>query len=378
MKPCGGLGPACIAYDNAPNETTTATRNHRGPSERFGFYAAALSPCLSAPTQCDPKCAPSPICCIKDHTVPVSNQTTLVGARPLLCPPTPQRLPGRHHQPGNVDIPARPWWGNPAVNEDPSGRPVHPLRVVVLCCAVWLALRMLTSYLSTHAVWPLPPPAIVLLCTQYLPRPATHAMTLSNGLCSLKYLLFYCVLYLYSWLFKVHRHILATCAWAVSSLCGTEANNRWQLTFNAGTHIHIRTCRHSEVVWLHRGSMLEARPSSEAVQTTHIHAYNRSTAAVGGLAVTPLPFALVVARIACRLGRGDNSIRVAPCSMQIKYPPYHRGRFWSFVHAAFYPHALLLGRVSEGLHPPHKHHRHFPRVEALGPAGPIAKVECED
>lgn len=25
---------------------------------------------------------------MKDHTVPVSNQTTLAGARPLLCPPT--------------------------------------------------------------------------------------------------------------------------------------------------------------------------------------------------------------------------------------------------------------------------------------------------
>lgn len=35
-----------------------------------------------------PQTDPSPICCMKDHTVPVSNQTTLSGARPLLCPPT--------------------------------------------------------------------------------------------------------------------------------------------------------------------------------------------------------------------------------------------------------------------------------------------------
>lgn len=47
---------------------------------------------------------------------------------------------------------------------------------------------------------------------------------------------------------------------------------------------HTRTCRHVEVVWLHRGSMLEARPSPGAVK---LPAYRCSTAAVGALAVTP-------------------------------------------------------------------------------------------
>lgn len=82
-RPCGGLGPACIADDNT---TGDSDKNHRGPRNSW-------SPCFTLPFYCSfPHSATprlqSPICCMKDHTVPVSNQTTLAGARPLLCPPT--------------------------------------------------------------------------------------------------------------------------------------------------------------------------------------------------------------------------------------------------------------------------------------------------
>lgn len=141
-------------------------RNHRGPRNSwflmlhlFSFSSSLL------PTQCDSKSPPSPICCMKDHTVPVSNQTTLAGARPLLCPHHPH-LQGC--QEGII---------NPATSTFRlvlGGATLSSTRTLVAvlstywwwCCAVWLAVRMLTSYVRRLAL-PLMafaphPPAVAL------------------------------------------------------------------------------------------------------------------------------------------------------------------------------------------------------------------------
>lgn len=130
---------------------------------------------------------------MKDHTVPVSNQTTLSGARPLLCPPTHTTMAARrasstrqHRGSGSS------WWGDPAVDEDPGGHPARPLVVVLLVW--WLAIRMLTSYVRREAL-PLMavaphPPAVALSRIQYIdPGFATHATAPSDNPWYLKHLL---------------------------------------------------------------------------------------------------------------------------------------------------------------------------------------------
>lgn len=123
---------------------------------------------------------------------------------------------------------------------------------------------------------------------------------------------------------------------------------------------HTRTCRHIEVVWLHRGSMLEARPSSGAVQLPACANAARPRCEAWLLLSNLCPSLSL--RMAFR--GAEDSIRVAPCSMhkcklQINYPPHHRDRFVPFfspacMHAST---CFPLGRVSEGLPPPHNHHR---------------------
>lgn len=52
-RPCGGLGPACIAHDNT---TGDSDKNHRGP--RNGWFLCFTLPfLLFFPTQCDSKAA---------------------------------------------------------------------------------------------------------------------------------------------------------------------------------------------------------------------------------------------------------------------------------------------------------------------------------
>lgn len=182
---------------------------------------------------------------MKDHTVPVSNQTTLSGARPLWCPPTHTTMAARrasstrqHRRSGSS------WWGDPAVDEDPGGHPALPLVVVLLMW--WLAIRMLTSYvrreaLPLMAVAPHPASRCALVYTVSTPTSATHATAPSNNPWYLKHLLL-CV-YLYGRLFRVHRQwaIFATCVETVSSLHGTEANINDSPLQRAHTHAHVGT-----------------------------------------------------------------------------------------------------------------------------------------
>lgn len=148
-------------------------------------------------------------------------------AAPVPTPPTPPWLPGGHHQPGNVDIPARPWWGDPVVDEDPGGHPVY-LLVVVLCCVARSP--------DVNVIRPSPGPAPHGLCPSSAgrcalcvhsidPSPATHATTPSDDLWCLKYL--HTTVYLYNRLSRVHHQyaaIFATCMWTVLRLYGTQAN----------------------------------------------------------------------------------------------------------------------------------------------------------
>lgn len=129
-------------------------------------------------------------------------------AAPVPTPPTPPRLPGGHHQPGNVDIPAGPWWGDPVVDEDPGGRPVY-LLVVVLCCVARSP--------DVNVIRPPPGPAPHSLCpsstrplrsmyTQYRPQSCDScddAQRSGDDLWFLKYR--HTAVYLYGWLFRVHR-----------------------------------------------------------------------------------------------------------------------------------------------------------------------------
>ena len=85
--PCGGLGPACLAHDNTTGGAATAT-GIIVVLETAGLLCFTFSFLLFLSHTVRTPRLQNPICCMKDHTVPVSNQTTLAGARPLLCPPT--------------------------------------------------------------------------------------------------------------------------------------------------------------------------------------------------------------------------------------------------------------------------------------------------
>lgn len=240
---------------------------------------------------------------------------------------------------------------------------------------LWLALRMLTSFARRLAL-PLMviaphPPAVVLLCTQYLPSPATHATTPSDDQWSLRYLLFYCV--------PVWPALQSSSPY-IRHLRVDRLESMWHRSqplaarFNA--HTHIRTCRHIEVVWLHRGSMLEARPSSGAVQ---LPAYTYTIAARSRWQAWLLLRSLLLPiwRGWHTGERGDNSSREALCSMQINYPPHHRGRFWSLLHALLST-CFSLGQSLGGPASSTQPSRQLPWVEVPAPAGPAAKVEFEE
>lgn len=115
---------------------------------------------------------------MKDHTVPVSNQTTLAGARPLQCP----HHPHLHGCQEGIINPATSTFrlvlGGATLlfDEDPGGRPVY-LLVVVLCCVARtpdvnvIYVRRLALPLMATAPHPLAVAlSYTILRTQYRPQ----------------------------------------------------------------------------------------------------------------------------------------------------------------------------------------------------------------
>lgn len=115
VRPCGGLGPACITTTTHPTGGDD-DENHRGLETAASMLHFRLSHTVR-------RQIPQPICCMKDHTVPVSNQTTLAGARPVLTVCAHPHLPGEAIvNPAASTFRLTLWWGYPAVDEDPGGR----------------------------------------------------------------------------------------------------------------------------------------------------------------------------------------------------------------------------------------------------------------
>lgn len=122
---------------------------------------------------------------MKDHTVPVSNQTTLAGARPLLCP----HHPHLHGCQEGIINPATSTFrlvhGGATLlfDEDPGGRPVY-LLVVVLCCVARTpdvnVIYVRRQALPLMALCPSSARRCAPCARSIDPSPATHATTPSD------------------------------------------------------------------------------------------------------------------------------------------------------------------------------------------------------
>lgn len=132
------------------------------------------------PTQCDSK-IPQPICCMKDHTVPVSNQTAF--GRRTASPQAHPHLPGLARRASSTRLRRRS--GSHLV-----GPPCLSSRTLVVVCPhcmdEWVICLLAPSHVNVirlvsapQMALPLNRPVSTLLCTQYCNQgrktPTTHA-----------------------------------------------------------------------------------------------------------------------------------------------------------------------------------------------------------
>lgn len=175
-----------VDWDRPASRTTTQPAGRRQrqesswSSKQLVCYASLFPFCSFFPTQCDSEAAEPDLLHERSYrTCFEPDNPRRRTAAPGAHPPTPPRLPGGHHQPGNVDIPARPWWGDPGIQREPWWS-VLPTTNTGWCCDVWLAFRMLN--VIRKAAWPCPSwslPLIRWICavahTVMTPVSATHA-----------------------------------------------------------------------------------------------------------------------------------------------------------------------------------------------------------